>query len=163
MNSKAVVGIVVVIAVAVAAYYFLPKNASAPISEEQAYTEQQTQNNAQGTSEVSEGTLAARMSGTWKSDTDGKFTREIRADGVMIDRYEGEPTAGINGEWFVVNPSMESALSSIAATLTGVSVIKVSWEGGAEVTFFSINSLNANTMTITDLSGRGGVTVFSKI
>lgn len=162
MQSRTVVGIVVVIAVAVAAYYFWPKDAAAPMNEQNGQAAQQ-QNPAQGTSEVSQGTLAAQMSGTWKSDQDGKFTREIRQDGVMIDRYEGDATAGVNGEWTVVNPALESALADVDGGFSDVSVIKVSWEGGAEVTFFAINALEANKMTITDLSGRGGVTTFTKV
>ena len=103
------------------------------------------------------------MSGTWESQTDEKFTREIRTDGILIDRYEGDASAGLNGEWSVVDPTKEGVLSSIASNLTGMTVIKVVWEGGIETTYFSINSLTEDSMTITALSGTGSITTFVKI
>ena len=148
--------IAAVVVIAAGTFYFWPTlmQAPAPSNGEQ---------NATSTSEIAGKPLAEQMAGNWRSNTDAKFTREIRQDGVMIDRYEGDTSAGINGSWSVVNPAQEEALSSMASTLGNVSVIKVVWEGGVETTYFKVDSLGATSMTITDLSGAGGVTVFTKI
>ncbi len=103
------------------------------------------------------------MLGTWKSSSDTKFTREFRSDGVIYDRYEGDATAGMGGSWAVVDPAQEAPLASLAASLAATTVIKATWNDGADVTYFSVNKLDEKSMTITDLSGRGGVTVFAKI
>lgn len=145
-----------VVVVAAGTFYFWPTLMQAP-------GPQNTEQNATSTSEAAGKPLAEQMSGNWKSNADAKFTREIRQDGVMIDRYEGDASAGINGSWSVVNPAQEEMLSSIAGSLGNVSVIKVVWEGGVETTYFKIDALSDASMAITDLSGAGGATVFMKI
>ncbi len=108
-------------------------------------------------------TTETMMLGTWKSSSDPKFTREIRGDGVIIDRYEGDASAGVNGSWKIV-PASEVNLPGIApASLTSKTVIQAEWEGGVEITYFTISTVTANSLTITDLSGRGEVTTFTRI
>lgn len=133
----------------------------APAQESSVAVDQQNNQQASGTSEQTSGNPA--FVGTWKSNSDAKFTREIRADGVIVDRYEGEPTAGLNGEWTAVNPAEESLLASQAAWLSGKSVLKVVWEGGVETTYFVVSDVSSTSLTTTDLSGRGAVTIYSKI
>lgn len=146
--------VAVVIAIAAAVYIWWPTTAGevqAPAGEQQAPATQQA---------VTESSMA----GTWRSNTDAKFTREFRADGVIYDRYEGDATAGVGGSWgIVLDPSREPALTVPVVSLAGKTVIKATWENGVEVTYFSVDALGPTTMTITDLSGTGGVTVFTKI
>src|SRR3989344_3747652 len=150
MNTRTAWVVAIVIAGGIAAYFLWPMieqgmSLQTPAEEEQ-------------TSETSgETSRDPLMSGTWQSDTDAKFTREIRQDGVIIDRYEGDASAGINGEWNVTDPATEPALATLVGSLVGITVIKVEWEGGVEVTYFAINSLSKASMTITDLSGRGSI------
>lgn len=152
--AKAVAVVAAIVVIAGAVYYvwpMMPAQAPAPASP------------AQDTSEPADEPLAQQMSGTWRSQTDAKFTREMRQDGVIIDRYEGDASAGVNGSWSIVNPAMEPALAARAAALADLSVVKASWENDSVVTYFALNSIGANTMTITDLSGRGEVTTFTRI
>lgn len=44
-------------------------------------------------------TTMANVIGMWQSTEDPKFTREIRNDGVVIDRYQGEEDS--DGLWMV--------------------------------------------------------------
>ncbi len=145
-----IVAAVVIIAAAV--FYFWPSISAAPATSGQATT------TPQATEQSSKD-----VSGTWRSQTDAKFTREIRTDGVIIDRYEGDTTAGVNGEWVVVDAATETGLTTPATSLAGLTVIKVVWEGGVETTYFAINSVDEKTLTTTDLTGKGEVTIYSRI
>ena len=148
--------VALVVIVAAGAYYFWPKTTEAPTGTNGTTTTQQQSSGTQ----LTENDVA----GTWRSNTDPKFTREIRTDGAIIDRYEGEPTAGLNGEWSVVeNASAEPALSDMLSFVTGKTVIKVVWEGGIETTFFLVNDVSATEMTTTDLTGTGSVTTYTRI
>ncbi len=80
MNKGSWVAVVVVLVVALGAFYFWPS----------VQTGLQNQMEQQSVNGGIEATRDPQMSGTWKSQTDEKFTREIRADGVIIDRYEGD-------------------------------------------------------------------------
>lgn len=149
-----------VVIVAAGAFYFWPNLSKAPATTD---TEQTATTTSQTQATSTQTLRDPMMSGTWQSNSDAKFTREFRADGVVYDRYKGDATAGVGGSWEVVDPAKESALLARATALAGVTVIKAMWEDGAVVTYFSINKLDEKSMTITDLSGRGGVTVFTKI
>lgn len=153
MNKGSWVAVVVVLVVALGAFYFWPS----------LQTGLQNQMEQQAAHGGMEATRDPMMSGLWQSNTDAKFTREIRPDGVVIDRYEGDMGAGVGGEWSVVDPAMESALTVPAINLAGMTVIKVVWDGGVETTYFSVNSLSETTLTTTDLTGRGEVTTYTKI
>lgn len=155
MNAKTLTTIIVLIALGVGAFYFWPMMATAPSDTSSMEQTSQTQNE--------ETYRDPMMSGTWRSNTDAKFTREMRQDGVIIDRYEGEASAGINGTWSVVDPGTEVGLTVPAESLQGMTVIKVVWEGGVETTYFAVNALSETSLTTTDLSGRSAVTVYTKV
>ncbi len=157
-SMKGMIGWLVAAAVviAAAAYYF--NNQPAAVTS----TSDETQVMPTQT-EVSQGSASESMSGTWRSDSDAKFTRELRSDGVIIDRYEGDATPGINGEWSIVNPTQEPAITAIAASFPNKTVVKAEWEGGVEVTYFVISDVTATKLVTTDLSGRGVVTTYTKV
>lgn len=154
---KGMIGWIVaaIVVIAAAAYYFNSNEEAVPAANDQAQVQQ--------TTSVSEGSAAEEMSGTWRSDTDAKFTREIRADGVIIDRYEGDATAGINGEWSIVNPAEERAITALAANFPNKTVVRAEWEGGVEVTYFVISEVTSTKLVTTDLSGTGSVTTYTKV
>jgi hypothetical protein len=136
--------IVAVIAIIVAGFfYFWPQLSQAPGMQQEGTTEQSQD----------QGTRLRSPVGIWQSTTGEKFTREIRADGVITDRYEGDTSAGINGQWKIVSTD-ESA---------GPMVIEVSWENGVETTSFVVNSLDDDSMTTTELTGQQLVTTFVRI
>ena len=152
----------VVVALAAVAFYFVP-------SVREAVLPTQTAQNAEPqapeqTGPVKENIGDPKMSGLWQSQTDLKFTREIRPDGVMIDRYKGDTSAGAGGEWSTSDAAGAAVAGiKLAANLSGLPIIKVVWEGGVETTFFAVNKLDDNSMTTTDLSGKGSVTIYKKI
>lgn len=116
-------------------------------------------------SPVDSGAVAEHMPGTWQSTTDTKFTREISA-GVIVDRYVGDMGAGTGGSWSIVDPAKEEALKSRAAALGGATVVKVVWGNGSDpidTTYFSVNTVDETSMTTTDLSGRGEVTIWTRL
>jgi hypothetical protein len=39
--------------------------------------------------------------GVWQSTDDTRFSREFRADGTAIDRYEGDPDGSQSGAWLL--------------------------------------------------------------
>lgn len=47
------------------------------------------------------GDIRHALVGTWQSTDDTKFTRELSADGVAIDRYEGDSSGVTKGTWIV--------------------------------------------------------------
>lgn len=150
--------VAVVVAVVAVGFYFYPEFTKAPTTTEQAGAPEQ-----QGA--VQENIGDPQMQGLWQSQTDVKFTREIRADGTVIDRYEGDASAGSGGEWATSDAADFSATTgnTLSVNLQSLPVIKVVWEGGVETTFFVVNKLDASSMTTTDLSGKGTVTVYNKI
>ena len=151
--------VAVIVAVAAIGFYFWPMMTKAP---SETTTTQQGAPEQTGT--VKENVGDPMMSGLWQSTTDAKFTREIRPDGVMIDRYEGDVGAGVGGEWSTSNAAAAIADKfTVSANLSALPIIKVVWEGGAETTYFAVNKLDASSMTTTDISGKGTVTIYKKI
>ena len=146
-----IVAAIVIIAAGV--FYFWPQLSQAPATTGQTNT---TQTSGTETS--------SKIVGTWQSQTDAKFTREFRVDGVIYDRYEGDATPGIGGSWSIVlDVSRETGLTIPAASLTGKTVIKAVWEDGAETTYFTVDAVSGTSLTTTDLTGNGSVTVYTKI
>lgn len=45
------------------------------------------------------GDIKQMMIGTWQSTDDTRFTRELDADGTAIDRYDGDASATVPGNW----------------------------------------------------------------
>ncbi len=155
MKGKILWLVVAVVVIAAAGFYFWPRISRAPAS-----TDQQVGAASQNTVSLDRD---PRMSGMWQSTTDAKFTREIRADGVMIDHYVGDTTPGIPGEWSVVDPSKEDAVKTKAQSFPGKTIIKVVWEGGSETTYFAVNFIDERSMTTTDLTGKGEVTTYTHL
>ncbi len=158
MNARFVTGLVAVVAVAAAAFYFWPKDATAPLA-----TTDGTQQTTQQAATNGTVSMETQLSGTWRSNADGKFTREIRADGVIIDRYQGDATAGVNGQWKIVDLAKETNPSVPLASFPGKTVVKVEWEGGVETTYFVVTDLTSEILTTTDLTGRGDVTTYARV
>lgn len=146
-----------IVVVAAGVFYFWPQLSQAPAEQ----SGQQATTTASG---AQQGVDRAQMTGTWRSTTDSKFTREFRADGVIYDRYEGDAIAGTGGSWSVVlDASRETGLTVPAANLIGKTVIKAEWEDGSLITYFTVDALSGTSMTTTDLTGNGKVTIYTKV
>lgn len=161
MNSMMGWVVAAVVIVAAGVFYFWPQLSQAPATQNSGTEQQGT---TDSTSAAQRSSDVAALSGTWRSNTDAKFTREFRADGVIYDRYEGDASAGIGGSWgLVLDATKEPGLVASAASLIGKTVIKATWEDGAETTYFVVNSVSGTTLTTTDLSGNGKVTIYTKV
>ncbi len=88
--------VVILIVIAIVGYMFWP--------EEEVVTETPTVVQEQGSVSVQ---VERSIIGVWRSTLDPKFTREFRADGAVIDAYEGvEPG---QGTWeLFTNPTGEN-------------------------------------------------------
>lgn len=102
------------------------------------------------------------MAGTWKSTDDEKFTREFTADGAVTDRYEGDASATMAGTYVAVNPLEDGPAGVPAESLTGSTIIKISWADG-ETMYFGVSSLTADSLVLVNLSGRGNILSFAKV
>jgi len=142
-----------IVIVAAGVFYFWPQLSKAPVSQ-----------TPQAGQQAPATTGNAQLTGTWKSTTDAKFTREFRTDGVIYDRYEGDATPGIGGSWgAVLDISRETGLTVPPASLAGKTVIKATWENGSITTYFTVDAVSDTSLTTTDLSGNGKVTTYTKV
>jgi len=147
MNTKVVTGIVVVLALAVIAWWYwammMPaaiapaetmdeSGVSAPVSDEEARTE---------------------IIGTWQSKQDSRFMRAFMADGTVTDSYEGVDEATMTGTWSIVaDPSLEQqGLPAVGDSR----VLKIQFP--EEVLYFAITGLSATDLSMIYLMGNGSL------
>lgn len=100
-----------------------------------------------------------KMTGTWKSSDDAKFTRTFNADGTFTDSYEGEPSANESGTYSVVDATKVD-VGVPATAIAGMTVVKLSSSSGD--LYFSINEVTDSTLVMTYL-GRGNILSFTKV
>lgn len=139
MNNNVVTGIVIVLAIAVIGWWFWSRPAAAPAPTESIPAPA-----------LIDESMSAGMTGTWKSSDDAKFTRTFAADGTVTDRYEGEDSATISGEWSVIDPTKESV--SLPVVKDG-KVIKIQFP--EEALYFAVTSVSETELVMTYLSGNG--------
>lgn len=97
--------------------------------------------------------------GSWRSTDDAKFTREFKADGVIIDHYEEvEDTAG---SWnaFTSNDNLETPFPQTPNT---VYLRVVMNDFPEEVLYFELAKLTPEDLELFFL-GRGGVLSFTRV
>ncbi len=173
MDSKLLLGLIAVVIVLGGAYYFWPAQswpkeeiASKINDVKNSGSSNTNANGSTNTTNTSESVKLARdpmMSGIWKSDADAKFTREFRSDGVIVDRHVGGASAGVSGKWVPIDAFKEKALAPIFQSISGKTVIKVTWDLDGKTTYFTVDSLTATKLTTTDTASNGAMTTFTKI
>ena len=155
MNTKVVTGIVVVLALVVLGWWYwayMTPSAMTPAGEAPAPEESV---NGAAMSDADAGTALA---GVWQSAEDARFTREFRADGTVIDRYEGTDGATISGTWsFVADPASEQAELPV---VKDAKVVKVQFP--EEVMYFAVTEISATSLSMAYLSGNGSLE-FSRV
>ena len=102
------------------------------------------------------------MVGTWTSSEDAKFSREFKMDGTVIDRYQGDTATTETGTYATVDPTAETGFPVPEASVAGMSVIKIVFPKSGTM-YFSINALTDSDLTMTNLSGRGNILVFTRV
>ena len=148
MNKNVVIGIVVVLALIVVGWWYwammMPQSA-----QETVLNPSDSSNGVAVPNEQA----AFEISGTWQSKDDARFVREFRADGTVVDSYEGDDSATIRGSWnFVENPAEEQASLPV---VKDARVIKIQFL--EEVMYFAITELSENDLSMIYLSGNGSL------
>lgn len=100
------------------------------------------------------------ITGVWRSDEDGRFTRELRADGVIVDRYAGDEGATATGSWQFVEPTQEE-LPMPADAFAGMRMIRAVFQDG-ETMRFAVAHLTETSLELINVDGRGNVLSFTK-
>ncbi len=143
MNRNVIIGIVIVLAVGVVAWWYWTqmRPMETPLPEPAA------ESASGGSIEQS----AMDLSGTWISKQDARFVRVFTTDGTITDRYEGDDSATVRGTWNVVeDPATERPELVVNE---GVQVIKVQF--AEEVMYFAIANLTETDLSLIYLSGNG--------
>ncbi|PIR82315.1 hypothetical protein COU20_03060 [Candidatus Kaiserbacteria bacterium CG10_big_fil_rev_8_21_14_0_10_59_10] len=103
--------------------------------------------------------VEAGLVGEWRSTQDPNFTRAFRADGTVVDRYEGEPAASASGTWTVFTEATAPAGVAIPLNAAGVYLL-MNVEG--DVLHFQVANVTATELELVYLD-RGGVLVFTRV
>lgn len=95
--------------------------------------------------------ITANIIGMWKSSDDTKFTRSFSVDASVVDAYEGNDSATVEGRWAVFTaPEGEPPPFQIPA---GTIYLKIS--SVEEVLYFKVLKLDAETLELAYLDGNG--------
>lgn len=143
MKPQLLLGLLVIILLAVGAYYLYTQSTPVP-GNTPAATEERN----------------PLMNGTWKSIEDPKFTREFRSDGTITDRYEGDGRATANGTWILTDLAQED-LGIPADAFSSMTGIKITFPEGSYV--FAVSSLSETTLELINVGGRGNILSFTKV
>lgn len=103
--------------------------------------------------------IHAAMLGTWENVEDPKFTREFKADGTVVDMYEGDPSATVNATWRLftagdTDPDFQGSISS------DTTYLKIS--DASTALFFSVVKAIGNDLQLIYLD-RGNTLNFTKV
>jgi len=145
MNGKGKVvlaWIIVLILIGAGVWYYLsmPSPAAAPIPVEQD-------------GGIGGEPVQSDIVGTWRSTEDAKFTREFRADGTVVDSYEGEESATVEGKWEFV----EEIPDDLPFADAEGAIIRITDE--YETYYFRVNDESRyEALSLTYLSGNGVLT-----
>ena len=139
MNSKILVGLVVVAALGLA-YYFWQSGTG-----EKDSTTTPMKNQATGSIEETgtPETVSTQITGRWRSSDDTTLVREFREGGTVIDTYTGGDS--LRGSWKVVDDAL--ALPSSLPHREGSMIIQVSFP--EEVVFLEVIAVSATTLELT--------------
>jgi hypothetical protein len=102
--------------------------------------------------------VMARIIGNWQSMEDPAFTREIRNDGVVVDRYTG--TAGEEGFWMVFTKEIPN--ESFTGELEDGAVYLALSMGEEEKYYFKVTEASGDSLELIYLD-RGGALSFTRI
>lgn len=147
MNRNIVIGIVVVIALAVLGWWYWAMMRPAGDTDMMPFAPEESVNGvARPDTEI-----AVELAGTWESTQDSRFIREFRADGTVIDRYEGDESATTQGSWnFVADPASERAELPV---VKDAKILKIQFS--EEVLYFALTGLSSTELSMIYLQGNG--------
>lgn len=102
--------------------------------------------------------VMANIVGLWRSDDDPKFTREIRNDGTVVDRYEGG--ADSDGLWMVFTREIPD--TSFAGTIEEGAVYLSLAMSEEEKYYFKVVKADGPSLSLIYLD-RGGALSFHRV
>lgn len=152
MNKNVITGIVVVLALLVLGWWYWSQMMPSAL----APTDSAPLESVNG-SAMQEEETETKLSGTWQSKEDTKFTREFRSDGTVTDRYEGMTDAMVTGTWSFVDPALEPVALPV---VKDARVLKI--EFPEEALYFALTGVSETDLTLLYLSGNGTLE-FTKI
>lgn len=100
----------------------------------------------------------ANVIGMWQSSDDPRFTREIRNDGVVVDRYEGEEDS--DGLWMVFTKEIPD--TSFTGTIEAGAVYLSIAMSEDEKYYFQVMNADGQKLDLLYLD-RGGVLSFTRV
>jgi hypothetical protein len=103
--------------------------------------------------------VAKLLPGAWRMDGNPKFTRTFRADGAMVDLYEGDESATVKGKWRLLNADDRDPL--LDSAVPGTVYLRV--ESGADVTFYAVVSADRRRLRLQYTDRRGFVQNFTRV
>lgn len=103
-------------------------------------------------------TVARDIVGRWKSTDDAKFTREFAADSTVVDKYQGDESATMQGMWKIFSRS--NGEMAPFPLQDGIVYLKISTP--EEVLFFRISRITSDSLEMTYLDS-GGTLKFIKV
>lgn len=105
--------------------------------------------------------VMSELVGNWVSTQDSKFTRDFSANGTVTDAYQGQPSATMTGPYSIVDPAKESNFPVPLSAVAGKTVVRIDFAKMSPM-YFSIIKLDATSLEMSDLSGRGNTLSFTK-
>jgi|SRR3989338_8380404 len=103
---------------------------------------------------------SAQLVGVWKSDDDGKYSREFRADGTVTDMYEGDVSATANGKWNGFSASTQVPPGVTFPLDQDVTYLHVVMDG--ETYSYGVVKVNETKLELIYMD-RGGMLRFSRV
>jgi hypothetical protein len=96
-----------------------------------------------GSIQIAEKPVELAILGTWRSADDPKFTREFTEDGKVIDRYEGDASADVEGRWYVTSTA---EIPFSIPVVEGATDIKLQFPDGNY--FFRVADVSRTSLTL---------------
>jgi len=157
MNARVITITIAVLLLAGVAYYIGTNRGSSDDADTVAGTTSQ-QVIPQQDPKLTE--TSAQLVGEWKSEDDGKYSREFRADGTVTDMYEGDASATASGTWKVFNASTRIPTGVTFSLDQDVTYIHVVMDG--ETYSYGIVKVTGEKLELIYMD-RGGMLRFAKV
>lgn len=160
---KNVAIVVLVLVLAGVGYWVFTKEAESPVMENGTRTETNTPStnthNTTGAEQDMVRIISGELVGTYQGNPNTKFTREFKADGTVVDTYEGKVVA--EGTWQVY--TKESPLPVAFDIAEKASYVQITFAGAQSQTLnFRISEVTPAVLNLVFME-RGGTLSFNRI
>jgi hypothetical protein len=105
--------------------------------------------------------VTTALVGVWQSIGDTRFSREFRADGTLVDRYEGDPDNSQNGAWLLFAGSTPPPEFAGHRAFVAKGVYLEIRENG-DVLLFGIAAVDRSALQMINMD-RGNTLTFNRI